>query len=168
MDTKLDSEQRQSEIDPESDRTRAEIDHEAERRHPRIDVRMNIRISTIDPELEPGSGKPYFRTSEETCANVSRGGAFVLTHEPVEPGRRLLVEMTIPGGTTLQAIGRVAWSKAEITPSGDRYSGIGVEFLGGSPEQLGALDDYISNVGRRGERSGRPKPKSGPTIAPTP
>ena len=144
-----------------------DVDHESERRHPRIDVRMEIRISTIDPELDPGTGKPYFRTSEETCANVSRGGAFVLTHDPVEPGRRLLIEMTIPGGPNLQAIGRVAWSRAEITPSGERCSGIGVEFLGGSSEQLGALDDYITHVGRRSEKPARSKTPPGPAANPT-
>jgi hypothetical protein len=141
---------------------------EAERRHPRVDVRMNIRISTIDPELDPGSGKPYFRTSEETCANVSRGGAFVLTLDPMEPGRRLLVEMEIPGGPSLQAIGRVAWAKAEISSNGDRTSGIGVEFLGGSPEQLGALDDYISRMDRRRrstDRAQKPAPRPASSSA---
>jgi Tfp pilus assembly protein PilZ len=140
-----------------------DIDHESERRHPRVDVRMEIRISTIDAERDPGNGKPYFRTSEETCANVSRGGAFVLTHEPIEPGRRLLVEMTIPGGPNVQAIGRVAWSKAE-TPGGGRCSGIGVEFLGGSSEQLGALDDYITRMSRPSERTTRSKTPPRPPV----
>ncbi|MCZ6783213.1 MAG: PilZ domain-containing protein [Proteobacteria bacterium] len=134
------------------------------RRHRRLPVKMNVRIATIDPERDPVSGKPYFRSSEETCANVSRGGAFVSTQEPVAPGRRLLLDIQIPNGPSVQAIGRVAWTRTTVTPSGIREeSGIGVEFLGGSPEHFDALEDFIRrNTHRRRKRRSPPVPQPAP------
>ena len=72
-----------------------------EQRYRRVQVSVGIRISTIDPETDPATGRPYFRTSEETCANVSRGGAYVETTEAISPGRRLLLEIELPGGASL-------------------------------------------------------------------
>jgi Tfp pilus assembly protein PilZ len=116
------------------------------RRHERIDSAIPVRISTIEPERDPRTGRPFFRTLQETCANVSRGGAFIKTDEPLDPGRRLLVEIRLPSGRPLEAIGRIAWVKRVL--SSDRQtseSGIGIEFLGGASEQLRALDEYVTH-----------------------
>jgi len=107
-------------------------------------VHMPVRISTIDPETDPRTGRPYFRATREYCANLSRGGAFIRTTDPLSPGRRVLVEIHMPEGEPVEAVGRVAWSKTVLTPSGDREdSGVGVEFLGSSGDQLTALADYL-------------------------
>ncbi|HKX45359.1 MAG TPA: PilZ domain-containing protein, partial [Planctomycetota bacterium] len=96
-----------------------------------------MRISTIDAETDPETGKPYFLHAAEVCENLSRGGLFVLTHEAVRPGSRLLVELELPGSGEVQAIGRVAWSRAVPAASGvEQRPGIGIEFLGGSTEGL--------------------------------
>ena len=42
------------------------------RRHPRVAARFPVRISTIEPERDPWTGRPFFRATQETCANVSR------------------------------------------------------------------------------------------------
>jgi Tfp pilus assembly protein PilZ len=119
-------------------------DSKNRRRHQRVATDIAIRISTIDPERDPWTGRPFFRASQETCCNVSRGGAFVKTAEPLDPGRRLLVEVHLPSGTPLEAIGRVAWTKRIMTPDArDAESGIGIEFIGGASEQFSALDEYI-------------------------
>ena len=86
------------------------------RRHRRIAASMPVRISTIEPERDPWTGRPFFRASQETCANVSRGGAYVQTGEPLAPGRRILLELTLPDGRPVEAIGRIAWSKRVLTP----------------------------------------------------
>ena len=86
-----------------------------QRRHRRIAVHMPVRISTIDPETDPRTGRPYFRATREYCANLSRGGAFIRTSDPLSPGRRVLVEIHMP----VEAIGRVAWSKTVLTTSGE-------------------------------------------------
>jgi len=114
------------------------------RRYERISTDIPVRISTIEPERDPWTGRPFFRASQEVCANVSHGGAFVKTGEPLTPGRRLLIEVQLPDSLRLEAIGRVAWTKRIMTPHArDGESGIGIEFIGGASEQFAALDGYI-------------------------
>ncbi len=128
-------------------------DHPATQKHPRLTVRMRARISTIDSETDPWTGKTFFRTSQETCANVSRGGAFVATTESIPAGRRVLLELEIPGGRQVQAVGRVAWTKTPLAagmPAGnDDQAGIGVEFLGGPRDQVLELERFIARSLRR-------------------
>ena len=123
---------------------------------PRIAVRLRARISTIDPETDPFTGRPFFRTCDETCANVSRGGAFVAMHETIPPGRRLLMELEMPGGRQVQTVGRVAWTRASLgedSPAGKRAErGIGIEFLGGPRDELVALERFIARSIRRRKR----------------
>jgi Tfp pilus assembly protein PilZ len=117
------------------------------RRYRRVDASIGVRISTIEPERDPWTGRPFFRASEETCANVSRGGAFVRTREPFTPGKRILVELALPDGPPVEAIGRVAWSKRVLLPdSRDEVGGIGIEFLGGAPEHFSALEAYLDRT----------------------
>ena len=117
---------------------------------------MTVRISTIEPERDPWTGRPFFRASQETCVNVSRGGAFVRTTEPLLPGRRLLLELRLPNGRAIEAIGRVAWSKRSMEPDATpEPAGIGVEFLGGAVEQFAALEEFIA----------RSEAKTAPTSA---
>ena len=135
-----------------------------ERRHERVPVEVSVRISTIDPEIDPTTGKLYFRSSEETCANVSRGGTFVQTRDPIEPGRRILLEIDIPDGPSIQTIGRVAWTRTVMEPSGESTrSGFGIEFTGGAPEQLSQLEEFLG----RKERRRRASPAEGGWKTPT-
>ena len=67
-----------------------------QRRHERIDTSLPVRVSTIEADRDPWTGRPYFRTSQEMCANLSRGGAFVRTGELREPGKRVLLEISLP------------------------------------------------------------------------
>jgi hypothetical protein len=121
--------------------------HRERRRHRRVAASISVRISTIEPERDPWTGRPFFRASQETCANVSRGGAYVMTAEPLAPGRRILLEIALPDGLPIEAIGRVAWSKRVLTPrERDVQAGIGVEFLGGAAEHFSALEGYIDKL----------------------
>jgi Tfp pilus assembly protein PilZ len=122
-------------------------DYQDRRRHRRISASIPVRISTIEPERDPWTGRPFFRASQETCANVSRGGAFVRTAEPLTPGRRVLLEFELPGGQPLEAIGRVAWTRRVLAPlERDSEAGIGIEFLGGPSEQFSVLEDLIEKL----------------------
>jgi Tfp pilus assembly protein PilZ len=115
------------------------------RRHDRVKAGIEVRISTIEPERDPWTGRPFFRSMQETCENVSRGGAFVRTSEPLDPGRRVLIEIRLPTGRPLEAIGRVAWVKRTLPKDQkEAKSGFGVEFLGGASEQFDALEAYLS------------------------
>jgi Tfp pilus assembly protein PilZ len=133
-------------------------------RSKRANLRIPIRISTIDPEKDPETGKLYFYTSEEYSANISRGGAFVATPEPIDPGRRVLVEIDIPNGSNIQTIGRVVWKHLAIgsgEATANRRSGIGIQFTGGRPDLLNELDRFISLAApRRSAASGYAPPNS--------
>ena len=128
-----------------------------EQRYRRVQVQVGVRISTIDPETDPRTGAPYFRTSEETCGNVSRGGAYVETNETVAPGRRLLVEIDLPSGEPLQTVGRVAWTKARLqTDDGTPRTGMGIEFLEATAHELRRLEEFLDD--------NEPRPPGGPTT----
>ena len=121
-------------------------DGSIQRRHPRIDAALPVRISTIEPERDPWTGKPFFRASQEHSANLSRGGVFVRTSEPLAPGRRILLELHLPGHDSLEAIGRVAWTRRVMSPhQNESEAGIGIEFLGGAREHFSALEKFLEH-----------------------
>jgi len=122
------------------------ISSQLKRRHERIAAGISVRISSIEPERDPWTGRPFFRSLQETCENVSRGGVFVKTAEPLDPGRRLLVEFKLPTGQPLEAIGRVAWVKRTVSADPrENQAGVGIEFLGGASEHFEALEAYINH-----------------------
>lgn len=125
--------------------------HRRPQRYQRGAVRLPVRISTIDAETDPETGDPFFLSADEQSANLSRGGIFVVTGERVPTGSRLLVELEIPGGPAVEAIGRVAWRRAPQVDSEAR-PGIGIEFLGGSHEDFSAVEHYVERVARRTRR----------------
>jgi Tfp pilus assembly protein PilZ len=114
------------------------------RRHDRVPADIPVRISTIEPDQDPLTGRTYFRASQERASNVSRGGVFVQTHELLGPGRRVLVELSLPDGGRVEAIGRVAWTRYAMTANSTGPGcGVGIEFLGGASEQLRALEEFV-------------------------
>jgi len=119
-------------------------------RHQRKTVRLPVRISSIDPEIDPETGKPYFVTAEETCGDLSRGGAFVLASEPPRPGARLLIEVELPDGEAVQTVARVAWTRVRFPSEGpEAHTGFGVEFLGGTRQHLAAIEQFVDAPAQR-------------------
>ena len=117
----------------------------SQRRYRRVHATLPVRVATIESEQDPYTGRPFFRALQETCANISRGGAFVRTNEPLRPGRRVLLELSLPSGAQVEALGRVAWTKRVITPDGSEAdSGVGIEFLGGASEHFSALEHFLN------------------------
>jgi len=97
----------------------------------RRSLRWPVRISAIDPEIDPSSGLPCYTSIEESSVNLSEGGVFVPTDDTLTPGRRVVVEVDLPGGETVQAIGQVVWRRApHAARSGDRPAGMGITFTG--------------------------------------
>ena len=119
-------------------------------RHRRASVRVDARISTLDPVRDPASGERYFRISEETCANLSQGGAFVATHQPIPEGCRVMVEFDLPDAESVQALGRVVWSRTRLTTPGSAsrgpVSGIGIAFTEATPQHIDRLESYLAKL----------------------
>jgi hypothetical protein len=69
------------------------------------------------------------------------------TAEPLTPGRRVLLELELPDGRPLEAIGRVAWTRRVLAPrERDSEAGIGIEFLGGPSDQFSLLEELIDKL----------------------
>jgi Tfp pilus assembly protein PilZ len=108
-----------------------------------------VRISTVDPEIDPNTGKLFFRSVEETTANLSHGGAYLRSWEPLEAGRRVVVALDLSSGEELQLTGRVVWTRRELRPERTKdveAPGYGVEFLGSSRRELASLDRLIDSL----------------------
>jgi hypothetical protein len=54
----------------------------------------------------------------------------------------VLLEIDLPDGRGFEAIARVAWARLDVGAPSDA-SGLGIEFLGGSPEQMTRLERFL-------------------------
>lgn len=116
---------------------------------PRISAARPVRVSTVEPETDPLTGKAFYRSAEETTANLSRGGAFVRSWEPLAAGRRVILTLDLPEVGELQLVGRVAWTRRQLLPQGasaDTAPGYGIEFAKGPSPELAALDRYLTKL----------------------
>jgi uncharacterized protein (TIGR02266 family) len=121
-------------------------DYAPTRRHPRVPLRVPVTVSTIDPERDPLTGRPYFRECRELCGNLSSGGMFIASADPPGPGRRLLVRIHTPDGAPpIEALARVAWRKPGA-PVGAEEPGVGVEFVGPSPAARAAIERMLDRA----------------------
>ena len=116
------------------------------RRFRRRPMSSTVRVSTIDPELDPASGRSFFRTSHETSVDFSRGGLSLRTRDPMRTGRRVLIEVDGPKGRSIEAVGRVAWVRLDPRNQGEAWIGVGVEFLGGELAALSQLDASLADA----------------------
>jgi Tfp pilus assembly protein PilZ len=123
----------------------------ATRRHPRVPLRVPVDVTTIDPETDPRTGRPYFRECQELCGNLSHGGMFIATPDPPRPGRRLIVRIhTQAGAPPIEALARVAWQKPG-TAGGAPEAGVGVEFVGTSAMARAAIDRFLHRASGRAD-----------------
>ncbi len=128
-------------------------DFAATRRHPRVTLRVPVDVSTIDPERDPRTGRPYFRECRELCGNLSTGGMFIATSDPPGPGRRLLVRIHTPDGAPpIEALARVAWRKPGAVV-GAEEPGVGVEFVGASPAARAAIERMLDDAANASDSS---------------
>jgi len=163
-------------------------------KYPRLSTRVAVRISTVHPESDPETGDPFYRIVEETTANLSRGGAFVESWEPLESGRKVLVEIDLPDdGSPLQIVARVAWtrrqlcadslrrirddSSIEASPPQAHASGLartgsvpgyGLEFIAGSRADLARLDVHLRSSLPRQSQEAIQWPAPSPGSSPSP
>jgi Tfp pilus assembly protein PilZ len=124
--------------------------------HPRYAMRLPVRMSTIDAEIDRSTGEAYFASTQEFTGNLSCGGLYIPIEEGMTPGRRVLVEVDLPDGETIQTVGRVAWSRIHMQGvKDDRPSGVGIEFNGSRSQHARTLADFLDKHARR--RAQRPQ-----------
>jgi len=117
------------------------------RRHRRVPLRVQVDVSTIDPETDLRTGRPYFRECRELTGNLSSGGMFIATADPPRPGRRLLVRIHAPDGAPpVEALARVAWQRPGERVGASEAGGVGIEFVGASPATRAAIERLLGSA----------------------
>ena len=119
---------------------------------PRVATTVPMRITTVDAEIDPHSGKTFFRSAEETTANLSKGGAYVRSWEPLAVGCRVVITITVAGTRDLQLAGQVAWTRRAVKPGGRdgiQPPGYGIEFKGSETAELRALGRFLERLSPR-------------------
>jgi uncharacterized protein (TIGR02266 family) len=80
---------------------------------------------------------------EADATNLGRGGLMVLTETPLAVGKRITLEIQVPGNpATWTALGRVIWAREY--PDGDgKPAGMGVKLIDVEDEALDAIEKLI-------------------------
>jgi uncharacterized protein (TIGR02266 family) len=100
------------------------------RRHPRIEVELDV-VVVSEPNFSPGY-----------VENLSEGGLFVATRDPMPVGSRVTMIIGLPDGRDPIALeGEVRWLRAS---EGDAPSGMGIRFVSVPAEGEGRLRAFIA------------------------
>lgn len=114
------------------------------RRFERVDLRARVQLTSLDPERDPQTGVPTLWESDELCETLSVGGAFIRTVDPPAKGRRVLLQIHLPSGESVEAVGRVAWTRVPL--GGSREPGIGIEFVTPEGDTRRTLSRFLSRA----------------------
>jgi uncharacterized protein (TIGR02266 family) len=109
------------------------------RRHDRIPVRYKISYATAE-EL-----KAHY------LSNISLGGVFVETKNPLTRGARFNLTIFLPdGGKNLEVFCEVVWSfrGERVTNSGTHPPGMGLKFLNLSPEDEDRIERLLRTISK--------------------
>jgi uncharacterized protein (TIGR02266 family) len=108
------------------------------------DKRRNLRIPLIVEKIPCGEGR---RTFLGYARNLSRGGLFVSTTNPREPGDQFDLYVTLPptAGVTLSCRCEVVW-KRQLAPGRKLDPGMGLRFLDLSAESADALECWLRSI----------------------
>jgi uncharacterized protein (TIGR02266 family) len=105
------------------------------RKHQRVSARILIKYGNAD----------QFFT--DYIQNISRGGIFVPTYNPLPPGTRLEISFSLPGWDRLiETEGVVVHSVQSDPAQGAQPAGMGVQFDKLSEESLELIDKYVSTL----------------------
>ena len=100
-------------------------------------VRAVARIEVFNKETSEQRVPLY------VSGNVSVGGIFLITQDPLEPGTDMKISFTLPGDDReIHAEGRVVWKRRQREAS-DRQPGMGVQFMKILPKHQEKLSAYI-------------------------
>jgi molecular chaperone DnaK len=77
--------------------------------------------------------------------NLSRGGIFIQTVDPLPPGTPIFLQLSLPGNTQpLEIESKVIWSRKEENEEGNKsIPGMGIQFLRIDEQNKKILDDFL-------------------------
>jgi uncharacterized protein (TIGR02266 family) len=105
------------------------------RKHERVSTRLLIKY---------GNAEQFFT---DYIQNISRGGIFIPTYNPLPPGTRLEISFSLPGWDRLiETEGVVVHSVHGDPRQGGQPAGMGVQFDKLSEESLELIDSYVGTL----------------------
>jgi hypothetical protein len=76
----------------------------------RVPAQLKARVSTLDPVTESRDGPLYYMLLSAMTLDVADGGLGLTADDRVARGQRVLVELELANGESIECKGRVAWS----------------------------------------------------------
>ena len=95
----------------------------------------------VEYELTNSSSGPS--RVRRNVANISIGGMFITTEEPIRAGTRMVVRFELPNRHRVIAVSRVCYTRKGL--------GLGVEFLNLDEEDRDEIESYIASLRNRDE-----------------
>jgi uncharacterized protein (TIGR02266 family) len=108
-------------------------------------VRAIARIEVFD------RGARQERVPLYVSGNVSAGGIFLITQEPIATGTNLKISFTLPDDDRpIEAMGQVIWQRDQRTAP-DRQPGMGVQFMKIAQDDQDRVRAFVHSQVEKGE-----------------
>ncbi|HMG34839.1 MAG TPA: PilZ domain-containing protein [Blastocatellia bacterium] len=107
----------------------------------------------VEYELTNSSSGPS--RVRRNMANISTGGMFITTEEPIRAGTRMVIRFELPNRHRVIAVSRVCYVR--------KGTGLGVEFLSLDDEDREEIESYIASL-----KAGAKKPPAKTPTRPRP
>ncbi|MBW1925928.1 MAG: TIGR02266 family protein [Deltaproteobacteria bacterium] len=105
------------------------------RKTPRAPIAIQVNYHSVDNFLR------------DFADDLSTGGMFIATMNPLEPGTQLILEFLLPGHNyPIRVKAEVMWSRTKLT-STDQRRGMGVKFKDLSDSAREKIDSIIKKYG---------------------
>jgi len=110
--------------------------HLSTRNAPRVEARLRVQYGDAMEHL-----------LDNYCINLSTGGLFLETSEPLDEGAPLYLEFHLPGRSTpVRCHGRVAWVNGACAPQKPQLpSGVGVQFTDLGLADMQLIREFVKN-----------------------
>jgi hypothetical protein len=90
----------------------------------RVAAQLKARVSTLDPTEETRGGPHYYMLLSAVTMDVADGGLGLQADDCMARGQRVVVELELSNGESVECKGRVAWSGEDA----DGRSVLGISF----------------------------------------
>lgn len=118
-------------LSPPRPPTRSSAPQPNRRRAPRVEYETDVGFMSETNFFTGFSG------------DVSEGGLFVATYQPLPMGTRLSLSFVLPDGHQVTAEGRVAWMRATSGLDGGTPPGMGIRFDSLNAVHREAIEEYV-------------------------
>ncbi|MBZ4417560.1 TIGR02266 family protein [Myxococcus sp. RHSTA-1-4] len=104
------------------------------------DARRNGRVR-MHTSIDMRSDSNFFTGFS---MDISEGGVFIATVDPVPRGTQVELDFTLPGGRPMKVTGVVRWVRESNSRTPELMPGVGVQFTGLPPEVASAISSFVT------------------------